>query len=323
MSSAILDGTVMRQRQFSGLALLLCFAALCISRAAAQAPSGAAGGAQAKEGPEAIPTDFDINDEDPESSVPAAQEAMKNPLHMGYLMMAFTERAEAALKAKNPAKAAKYYQAMIKAVPDRAVSYRKACEAYVAAGDMRKAVENCRAALGKGGVTGADHLAYVRVMLKRPGSFSVAEINDVDAVTDRLASELGVGADPKGQRALAELKCQFAVRLAQADRLAACTAELERLKADKAAILPYAWALAIAQDNVNEAESVIQEAKRAGLPAASITFMEKGVERAKDAHTAKLGEQVKRWWPGAVAVALALAALAAVRLRRRSRLDPA
>jgi hypothetical protein len=260
------------------------------------------------QGPEAIPTDFDINDADPESSVPSPAEAMKNPLHMGYLMMAFSDRAEAALKANNPAKAAKYYQAMSKAVPDRAV---------------RRAVENCRAALGKGGVLGADHLAFVRAMIKRPGTFSIAEINDVDAVIERLSGELGMAADARGRRALAELKCQFSLRLAQAARLAACTEELQRLKADQATVLPYAWSLAIAQENLQEAESVLGEAKRAGLPAASIAFMEKGIERAKDARMTKLADQVKRWWPGAVAIALALAALTVLRSRRRSRLNPA
>lgn len=269
---------------------------------------------------EAIETSFAINDEDPESTVPTPEQAMKDPLQMGYLMMAFSDRAEAALAQGTPALAAKYYRAMGKAVPDRAVAFRKACKAHDAAGEIQKAVETCRAALGKGGVTIPDHLAFVHIMLKKPGPLGTAEIADIDAVLERLEGELKLGQEDKGRLVLAELRCQLGVRLTDAGRLSACTKELKELKVEKAKLLPYAWALAMSQHNLGEAESVMEQAEQAGLPGSAIEVMQKGLRRAVDAQQAETFQLAKRWWPAVVALALSLLAIAAVRSRRRSSL---
>jgi hypothetical protein len=273
-------------------------------------------------GPEAIDTKHAINDADPESSVPSAAEAIKDPLEMGYLMMALSDRGEAALKAGNPSAAAKYFRAIGKAVPERAVAFRKACRAHDAAGERDKAIEMCRAALGKGGVTAQDHVQLVQMVLKKGGVPTAAEATDADAVLARLAGELGWNKDPERTLSLAELRCQLATRLEDRARLKACVGELDALGAREPRRLAYALALAIAERDASAAQAVVERAKRAKLPIAAQSAMQKSLLRSG----LKAPEHATdRSWALGVAVLLGLAVLSLLLLtvRRRARLAPA
>jgi hypothetical protein len=300
--------------EFARLVALISLAALHSGAAAAQVV--------AKRGPEAIDTIFPIDDQDPESTIPSAHDAIRNPLQMGYLMMALSDRADAALQAGRPAAAAKYYRAMGKAVPERAVAFRKACSAHEAAGERAKAVETCRDALGKGGVTAADHVRFVQVMLKKDGALSKTDVEDIEAVLGRLAGELALGAEEAGRLQLADLRCQLAARLEDSLRLSACTEELRTLKVAPAKVIAYSWALALSTRDTAAAKAVIDDARRAGLPNAAIESMESGLSRAGLAGTRGVSA---RFWLGAIALAAALVLIAAatLRARRRSRLEPA
>jgi hypothetical protein len=210
---------------------------------------------------------------------------------------------------------------MGKAVPERAVAFRKACSAHEAAGEQAKAVETCRAALGKGGVTVPDHVRFVLVMLKKDGALSKTDVEDIEAVLERLQGELALGAKEAGQRQLADLRCQLAARLEDSLRLTACTEELRKLKVDRAKVIAYSWALALRTRDGAAAAAVIDDARRAGLPNAAIESMESGLRRAGLAGTRGLRD---RFWLGASALAaLVLIAVAALKARRRSRLQPA
>src|SRR4051812_45708366 len=66
-----------------------------------------------------------IDEEHPERSVPTPEQALKNPLEMGYLVMDLVARAEAASQRGDHAAAVRYYAAIAKAVPERSVSYTK------------------------------------------------------------------------------------------------------------------------------------------------------------------------------------------------------
>lgn len=270
--------------------------------------------------PEAIPTTIAIDSADPESSIPSPEEAMRNPLEMGYLMMALSERGEAAMQKGDASAAAKYFRAIGKAVPDRAVAFRKACRAHDAAGETEQAIETCRAALGKGGVTIQDHLVFVRVVLDKKGPLGATEVGDLDAVIERLAGELG--ANEEGRRKLAVLRCQVGTRLEDPARLAACTQELAELEFERSGLLAYSFALALARRDLGEAGRVIAEAKRIGMPAAAVASMESGLARAElSAHGGVKGA-MRVWWPAFAAALLMLLAIATVRLRRRARPTP-
>src|SRR5690349_6017232 len=90
----------------------------------------------AKEGPAAPRADlnskFSIDDAHPERSLPTPEQAMKNPIEMGYLMMDLIARAEAASQRGDHGVAVRYYSAVARAVPDRSISFSKLCTAYEA-----------------------------------------------------------------------------------------------------------------------------------------------------------------------------------------------
>jgi hypothetical protein len=265
-----------------------------------------------------------INDDDPESSIPSAEQAMKNPLDMGYFLMALSDRADAAAQRGDHSKEAKYYRAVVKAVPDRSVGYRRACLAHDAAGEWEKALAMCRGALGVGGVTVDDHLKFLKILLKKPGSLTDSQIVDADAVVAGLEGELGLTKDDSGRKVIAEAKCQIGVKLEDPLRLSSCTKTLRELKAEPAKLYTFEWALAISEGDKDGARRVIEAAKQAGLPPAATAAMERGLSKA-DAVPAQrvFMSTLRRWWPALVATAaLALAVFLGFRARR-SRPQPA
>lgn len=259
-----------------------------------------------------------INDDDPESSVLTPEQAMKNPLNMGYLMMALADRADRADQRGDYGKEAKYYRAIAKAAPDRAIGYRRACAAHDKAGEFEQAIDMCRRALGGGGVTTDDHLKFLNVLLKRPGAPSETDIADADAVVDRLENELKLKENDAGRKVVAEAKCQIAAKVEDGTRLQACVEQLRAIKAEPAKSYSYQWALAVAEGDAEGARTVIANARKAGLPAAALQVMEQGLVKAKEAPRQRVLLAVwRRWWP-----ALGLLPLiwfAVIAILRRSR----
>jgi hypothetical protein len=70
-----------------------------------------------------------IDEHDPEASVPTPEQAMRNPLEMGYLLMDLIARAEAATQRGDHAAAVRYHRAIVKAVPARALAHANLCRA--------------------------------------------------------------------------------------------------------------------------------------------------------------------------------------------------
>lgn len=270
-------------------------------------------------GGDPIQNSITINDDDPESSIPSFEAAMKNPLQMGYFLMALSERADRASQRGDHAKEAKYYRAMTKAVPERAIGYRRACAAHDLAGEHVKAIEMCRAALGASGITVQDHLQFLTVLLKKPQPLKPSEIEDADAVVARLGGELKLNQDEAGRKIVAEAKCQIGAKLEDVARLTACAEHVRELRLEPAKVLTYEWALAIAQGDPNGAQRVVDKAKQVGLPAAALQAMQRGVAKASGSpnHSSFM---FKQWWPILVGF-LAIFALYFVKTRR-SRLTP-
>lgn len=256
-----------------------------------------------------------INDDDPESSVLSPEEAMKNPLNMGYLMMALSDRADKAAARGDHSKEAKYYRALAKAAPDRAIGYRRACAAHDLAHESDKAVEMCRAALGTGGLTVDDHLKFLSVLLKRPGTPSETDLADADAVVERLETELKLGQNEAGRKVIAEAKCQIAAKLEDPDRLEVCVEQLRVVKAEPAKLFTYEWAFAVANGDATGAQQVIEAARKSGVPAPALELMQRGLSKANEVPRARaLRTAARRWWP--VATLLLGLALIVLSLRR-------
>lgn len=258
-----------------------------------------------------------LDDDDPESSVPTGEQAMKNPLDMGYFLMALSDRADAAAQRGDHSKEAKYYRAVVKAVPDRSVGYRRACAAHDAAQEWDKALAMCRGALAVGGVTLDDHLKFLKILLKKQGPLTEKEVGDADAVIAGWEGDFGLNKDDKGRKIIAEAKCQVGVKLEDPQRLASCTKALRELKAEPAQLYAFEWALAISEGDKGAAKRAIEAAKEAGLPPAATAAMERGLSKADAVPTERvLAALGRRWWPALVAAAVALVAFLGFRVRR-------
>lgn len=276
--------------------------------------AGAHGQEPTEEEEEAPPFDtaFAIDDEDPEQAVPSAEQANANPLEMGYYLMQLAERAELAAKSNHHAKAAKYFRAMARAVPDRATAFGKACGAHAAAGQWPEALEMCRVALGTEGMTIDDLTRFAQVVAAKDSAITPEELEEVDEVLKRLDQEAG------GNHALVErtldLRCQIATRLEDVPRLEECTAALATIAPNSPKTFVYASTLAYAKNDGAEAKQILERAKKAGLPPDAIaalekTFEERGMTRGFDA-----------WGLGIVlVVGFALAALLFFALRASRR----
>jgi tetratricopeptide (TPR) repeat protein len=255
-----------------------------------------------------------IDAADPESSVPAPEWALKRPMEMGYLLIALADRAEAAEKAGKHLAAARYYRALGKAVPDRAVSFGKACRAYESAGLFEQAAASCREALGKAGVSVEDHLRFVRVTLQLPGALGPTQLEDIEAVLARLESDLH---DVALLESVAYLRCDLGLRLEQVNRLQQCTGALQALGASGPRLLGYEWALSMLNGDTEQARALIERARAARLPPAAIASMVRRLDGARG--TTSLDERM-RFAPGALVVfALAFVLGAALFLWQRGR----
>jgi hypothetical protein len=231
-----------------------------------------------------LKTRFIINDADPESAVPSPQEAIKSPLQMGYWVMLVSDRAEAAQKRHDYAAAVKYYRAIAKAAPDRAVAFSKMCLAYEAAADWKSAVAACEISLQKEGVTIEDHQHFVRLMLSKPEPLTPAEVKETDGVIAHLQDELAnmptSGPDAPAaelQKArkfvLERLKCEVAARLSDRKRLEACVSAMRAQAPQEASTTAFAFALALVSHDYDEAERLIAGARSVGVKEEGIAFM--------------------------------------------------
>jgi tetratricopeptide (TPR) repeat protein len=266
---------------------------------------------------DALKSVFAIDDTNPQASVPTPEQAMKKPLEMGYHIMLLSEKAEAATKAGDHVAAAQFWLAIGKAVPDRSLAFSKACREYEAIGDYKNAIQNCRAALGKGGVTVDDNLDFVSLLLeKKTGPLDATEIADIDAVSANLEQQL---LDPKQGPVLAErIRCELGARLDDVRRLQSCTQKLAKLAPKDPQTLVFSWSLALRQGNLPQAENLLKRAKQNGLPQPALAKMETTLKAEYDRRSP--------WWQRALrdprvtllaAALIALAATAAVLLGRR------
>jgi hypothetical protein len=290
------------------------------------APAPAA--AQAELG--GIATRFAIDDDDPERSVPTPEQASKAPLQMGYWAMLVSDKADAATRRGDHAAAAKYWRALAKAVPDRSVAYRRMCMAYKAAGDLRNALESCKAVLAKNGVEIEDYVIFVRLLLAKESALSAAEIAHADQVLAHVERELdepmGAAADPaKAQNQarlwkvrMQQLRCELGLRIEDRARLDTCTKALAQLAPEDARTITFAYALAILKGDFARADSLIERGRRAGLPQQALEQMRHKLQTELEQQPWYAQLLQDAVWAAAGGVAAALAAVAAfIAVRRR------
>jgi tetratricopeptide (TPR) repeat protein len=220
-------------------------------------------------------SEFQVDDADPESSIPDRAAFRKDPLQFGYLIMDLADRADFAIKRnKDYAAAVRYYKALIKTVPDRAIGYAKVCETFEAAGDRTSALAYCRQALVHDGVRTDDYDRFVRLALAGEGPLGAADKASVITVIDYLRKAKD-GAIPA-----ADIECQLGVRVSDVARLERCTKELATLAPESTNNIGYRWSLAILNRDTAGARQILGQAKQAGFDVTGLERMTKAAQQA-------------------------------------------
>jgi tetratricopeptide (TPR) repeat protein len=253
---------------------------------------------------------WSVNDQDPEKSVPDLKEANSDPLQAGYFLMDLTIRAQQAMQRQDYASAVKFYRAMVKTVPKSAVPYSKLCEAYEALGERDRAVDSCRWALGRPGVTVADYTRFVGLFVGRPGELSKQDVVDLDAIVAHLKAEEQSGV------AAFEVACTIGVRLQDVKRLEECTAGLRSKAPDAAQTVAFEWALALRRGDYREAERLVDRAQGVGMMPERVSKMREATVKALPIWRRALADWKRS---GAAALLLGVAALGGILLVRRTR----
>jgi hypothetical protein len=217
---------------------------------------------------------FPIDDGPTEVRVPSAEQRKASPVEFGAFVMELIERGERASQRNDHAAAARYYRALVRAVPEKALSFSLLCNAYDTAGVRYKALEACAAALGRSGATLGDFQHYVRLVLTEPGALSLGRIKDLDAIMQHLA------AFAPGSLVPAQLRCDIAVRELDDNRLRECTGVLHTFAPSDPKTLGYEWVLALRQQDFSAARDVIARAKQSAMPSGAVRAMQRATEQA-------------------------------------------
>lgn len=214
-------------------------------------------------------SNFAIDDANPEGNVPSVAQRNAAPLDFAAYIMELSERADRAGKRGDHVAVAKYYRAITKSVPDRALGYSQLCAAYEAAGARDEALEACANALSRTGVTLADFSHYVRLVLAERGEISPQRIKDLDALMSHLKLSVRDSLVP------AQLRCEVGVRLLDVGRLQECTASLGKLAPDDPKTLGYEWTLALRRHDYAAATLIVERSKHSAMRPDAIKVMER------------------------------------------------
>jgi tetratricopeptide (TPR) repeat protein len=207
-----------------------------------------------------------IDENDPEGSVP--DPTNMNPLEAGYVLQDLLARAEDATKRNDWPAVVKWYRAIVKMVPDRSAGFVKLCEGYEKIGDAERARKACALALSADGVTVDDYAKFVRLVLAKTGPLDQADRAQIDEVVKHLLQ------DPKTLLPAYHLQCELAVRVSDQALLETCSRELYTRAPNDAKSVGFRWALAMQKQQYDEARSLIEKAKQAGVRPDGIANME-------------------------------------------------
>jgi tetratricopeptide (TPR) repeat protein len=218
--------------------------------------------------PGAMLSQWPVDDHDPEGHLPPPEQRDANPLEMGYWLQDLIYKAGLASKHGDHAAAVKYYRAMYKAVPDKAISLRLACDEYELLGDLQAAIGACGQALVLEGLTVGDYAHYVRLILKKPGQLSDTEITSIKTVLDHMKQE------EAGAGVADDLECDFALRTGRASQIQECASRMQATRPNDVQSIAYEWAAAVQAGDFGTARGLLERAKQAGAAAERLQTMQ-------------------------------------------------
>lgn len=227
-----------------------------------------------------------IDDRDPSKTLPTPEQRDHDPLNFGYHLMDLAEKADQAIKRQDYAQAARYYEAMTKAVPDATVGFRRACEMWEKAGDLDRALTFCSAALGTQGVDLPVYERFARLMLAKP-TLTKLQVEDLSEVIKHLRTQ------PGAEHAALKIQCELGVRTEDVARMQDCANEMARVAPNDGQTLVYQFALAIKTTNLKEADRLLGRAKAVGVKPEGIKKMEETIARERSLK--RVFERNARW----------------------------
>jgi hypothetical protein len=251
---------------------------------------------------------FAIDDADPESSVPAADEQIKQPLEFGYFLQDLTVKAQQAAKKGDHAAEARYYRALTKAAPETAFGPRSLCNALEATEDLPNAIVACRTALTRDGSTSGDYIHFVKAVLRTTGPLQPGERQELEAVITHLAHETQLGALPT------MLRCDVALRFNDWPALDACATKLAETAPNDPKTVSLQWALAIHKGDRGMAIGLIDRARETGMSPDGLAKMQRRTRAMTLRH---LGSVTALAVIAALVAALAIAGLRRAATSRR------
>lgn len=251
---------------------------------------------------------FLVNEEEPEKHIPSEAERNQHPVDFGHFLIALSDRAEAAFGRGDYETAAKYFRAVVAAVPDRSAGFTKLCSTYEAAGQRDKAEAACGAALLREGATVNDYAHYVRLVIGQKEPLNEKQIKHVDDVVVHLQKQF------PDQTIGAELECQLGLRLKDEKRLERCTSVLEKQNPDAMQTISFSWILAVMRHDRKAAFNLLERAKQTGATPDSLKWME-AATRALRSPIEQLFHRARLPLGIGLAVALLIAAVAYQRRR--------
>ncbi|MES1157778.1 MAG: hypothetical protein ABUL67_01640, partial [Haliangium ochraceum] len=217
---------------------------------------------------------YKLDDNDPEGSLPKDADIAKNPLQLGYFIQDLLDHASRAEKAGNLASEVRYFRALTKVAPNEAYAPRKACEIYEKMGDIPNAIIACRTVLGRPGLTVGDSVHFVNLVLSTKGKLPEVERTELNAVIDHVSQQgTQLGSVP------ATLRCEVALRFNDYTTLESCTSELTKLAPDDPRTVSLKWALALEKHDRSNALALIQQARRIGMSNDGIAQMERATRK--------------------------------------------
>lgn len=212
-------------------------------------------------------SDFIINDENPESSVPSVDAQNKHPLEFGYFLQDLAARYDKAVKAEDHQAAVRYLRALTKATPT-AFAPRKLCEELEKLGDLATATKACRTAITRAGATAGDFIRFVGVTLSQPGPLPMIEKEELNTQLEHLASQV------KADGEVSKLRCDVAIRFHDVAALEACSSQLVKIAPNDPKTVSYLWVLALERHDSGAAFGLVRRARELGMSADGVARME-------------------------------------------------
>ncbi len=256
------------------------------------------------------PISKDFDPETPEETMWTKEQANRDPLSFSYILQDYSVLADKSLNEGDYPTAVKYYRALAKGVPEAAVAFEKACEAYEGLKDYENAREWCLTALGKEGVTVGTYRRYIQLVLLKP-ELTTDELEELDEVLNHMKAQKA------DARIVHEADCAIGIRTRDEPRLERCTAALTEVAPDAPSTLVNEWYLAEFRKDHRAAVAVLERASEVGMDPTALARLQELTKRAIEADR----PWYRRYWWVFAGLAVLLAGAALLGFAGRSK-DP-